>query len=217
MNGTTAQINMIKQQLRTGNIVDEKIIQLYQDILREDFVPAAHQLFAYSDMHIPLLHGQYMLTPLEEASILQALALQGTETVLEVGTGSGFLTAMLSRLCHKVHSLDYFADFTQQAQKLLHQYGCHNVELHTLDGSRGWYDHAPFDIIVLTGGLPALYDVHRLQVIPGGKLFAIIGEDPVMQGQLHQQQSNGEWHVQNLFSTDIPMLIEPMQHKKFVF
>lgn len=112
-----AKVNMIKQQLRTGDVLNESILDLFETIPRDNFVPASMQQFAYADMQIPLAHDQQMLTPLEEGQILQALALQGHETVLEVGTGTGYLTVLLSKLAKQVISIDYFPKFTEEAEK----------------------------------------------------------------------------------------------------
>lgn len=214
---TNAQINMIKQQLRTGDVLDEKILNLYDLLPRHEFVPHAFQHFAYSDMQIPLAHNQRMLTPLEEGKILQALALQGSETVLEIGTGTGFFTALLSRLCKKVISVDYYPEFTTHAQQKLKTHHCNNVELATGDACRGWLEKAPYDVVVFTGSIELLTDTQRLQVLPGGKLFAIIGKEPVMQGQLHTLQQDGKWHGTVLFDTSIPPLIDKSKPKEFVF
>lgn len=214
---SNAQINMIKQQLRTGNVLNEKILNLYEQIPRHEFVPNAYQAFAYSDMQIPLAEEQCMLTPLEEGKILQALNLQGHETVLEVGTGTGFFTALLSRLCKKVVSIDYYADFTKEAALKLQFHHCHNIELHTGDASHGWIQQAPYDIVVFTGAMESLQDTERLQILPGGKLFAIIGKKPVMQGQLHTLRHDQLWQASVLFETNIPALITQSKHQDFVF
>jgi len=217
MSNQLARINMIKQQLRTGNVTNPAILALYDQIPRDEFAPNGFKPFAYSDMQIPLSHEQRMLTPLEEGLILQSLALQGFETVLEIGTGSGFLTALLSRLCKHVISVDYYSAFTHQAQRHLDAHRCTNVTLLTGDGAQGWVDLAPFDAIVFTGAFDALNDSHRLQIVPGGKLFAIIGQEPVMQGQLHTLNHDGMWHTEVVFETNIPALIDTSKTKDFVF
>lgn len=217
MSGQSTRINMIKQQLRPGDVLNETILALYTEIPRTDFVPNQFNHFAYSDMQIDLAHNQRMMTPLEEATILQALALSGNETVLEVGTGTGFLTALLSRLCKQVISIDYYADFTTQARLKLAEHQCTNVELLTGDASRGLVDKAPYDIIVFTGALEALDETHRLQLLPGGKLFAIIGKEPVMQAQLHILDHNSTWHTEVLFETNLPPLIDKLKPNNFVF
>lgn len=217
MNNNSACINMVKQQLRTGEVLDQTILELYKEIPRDEFVPNQFKHFAYSDMQIQLAHQQRMLTPLEEATILQALALRGDEVVLEIGTGTGFFTALLSRLCKKVISVDCYADFTNYASKKLNQYKCTNIELLTGDASNGWLDGAPYDAIVFTGAIESLTDTHRLQLLPGGSLFAIVGKNPVMQGQLHRLDHNDTWQKNVLFETNIPLLITGVKPSNFVF
>ncbi|KTD38676.1 protein-L-isoaspartate-O-methyltransferase [Legionella nautarum] len=212
-----ARINMLKQQLRTGNVLNETILSLFNEIPRQEFVPSDMEQFAYSDMQIPLAHAQRMLTPLEEGILLQELALRGHETVLEVGTGTGYLTALLSRLSKKVLSIDYFSDFTSYARRKLNEHRCTNVELITGDACRGWLDKAPYDVVILTGAVETITETHRLQILPGGKLFAIVGKEPVMQGQLHQLAHDGSWHGHVLFETCTPPLIDKLKRKEFVF
>lgn len=210
-------INMIKQQLRAGEVLDDTILELYLAIPRHEFVPDPFKSFAYSDMQINLAHNQRMMTPLEEARLLQSLTLKGDEIVLEVGTGTGFLTALLSQLAKEVISIDYYAEFTTQATLNLKNHQCTNVELITGNAYRGWIDKAPYDVIVFTGALDELTDTHLLQLLPGGKLFALIGESPILQGQLHQLDHNESWHSSLIFETDLPPLINPVKSKQFVF
>lgn len=217
MNSQTTRVNMIKQQLRTGEVLNENILDLYREIPRENFVPSSFKDFAYSDMQIELPHQQRMMTPLEEGKLLQALNLTGNEVVLEVGTGTGFLTALLSRLCKKVISVDYYADFTTHARQKLNEHHCDNVELITGDAHGGWLDKAPYDVMVFTGALTFLTESHRLQLLPGGKLFAIIGNEPIMQAQLHALSHDGEWNMNILYETNIPPLINKLKVKTFVF
>ncbi|TAL62452.1 MAG: protein-L-isoaspartate O-methyltransferase [Legionella sp.] len=217
MSNHSARINMIKQQLRTGDVLNEYILDLYDLFPRTAFVPEPYTHFAYSDMQIPLAHGQRMLTPLEEGILLQSLDLKGYETVLEVGTGTGFLTAMLSKMAKKVISIDYYADFTQNASRKLKAHDCHNVELVTGDACRGWLENAPYDVIVMTGAIEKLTETHRLQVLPGGKLFAIIGKSPVMQARLFEVDHHSVWTETTLFETDIPPLVDQLKPKVFVF
>jgi protein-L-isoaspartate(D-aspartate) O-methyltransferase len=217
MSNHSARINMVKQQLRTGDVLNESILNLYDVIPRHEFVPEHLAHFAYSDMQIPLAHGQRMLTPLEEGKILQGLELLGTETVLEVGTGSGFLTAMLSKLCKKVISIDYYSEFTSSAARKLEAHRCDNVELFTGDASHGWLEKAPYDIVVYTGAIEKLAKTHKLQILPGGKLFAIEGKSPVMKAFLHRLDHQEVWQKSMLFETDIPPLLDQLKPKEFVF
>lgn len=209
--------NMIKQQLRTGNITCQKILSLYETFPRDMFVPAPLKHFAYSDMQIALPHHERMMTPLEEATMIQALNLQGHEVILEIGTGTGFLTALLSRLCKKVISVDYYPDFTAAAKLKLAEYQCHNVELYTGDASSGWLELAPYDAIVFTGSIPKIKKSHQLQVIPGGKLIALIGQSPLIQAQLHTLDYQDNWHEKLLFETNLPQLVNNQKQHDFVF
>ena len=212
------QINMIKQQLRTNGVLSEKILDLYEKLPRHEFVPGHFKHFAYSDLQIELSHEQRMMTPVEEVSILQALNLNGKETVLEIGTGSGFLTALLSQLAKKVISVEYFQDMTTLAAEKLKKYECNNVELLTSDASRGFFEKAPYDVIIITSAIEDLSDTLKLQVAPMGKLFAIIGEKPLMQGRLYQLDSDSKWSYKILFETCLPMLIDKSSLKEhFVF
>ena len=211
------QNNMIKQQLRAGNVLNEQILSLYQEIQRHEFVPIRYKSFAYSDLQLELSHQQRMMTPLEEALLLQALNLSGTETVLEIGTGSGFLTALLSKLCKQVISIDWYADLTTNAKLQLDKHHCHNVECYTENAYNGRFEQAPFDAIIFTGAIDALTDNHRRQVIPGGKLFAVIGQGPVMQGQLHRLDHHNHWSVEVIFETNLPPLINDSIPNAFIF
>ncbi len=217
MSYQNARTNMVKQQLRTGDVLEENILNLYDLIPRHEFVPEQYIHFAYSDMQIPIGHGERMLTPLEEGTILQKLHLNGTETVLEVGTGTGFFTALLSKLCKKVISVDYHADFTAEAARKLKKHHCDNIELVTGDASQGWLEKAPYDVMIFTGALPKLNETHLLQILPGGKLFAIEGTTPIMQGWLHQLDHQENWTKLLLLETEIPLLIDKLKTKEFVF
>lgn len=217
MDNSISLLNMIKQQLRTGHIIDEKILSLFSEIQRTDFVPEKMQSFAYSDLQISLAHGERMMTPLEEATLLQSLELKGHETVLEVGTGTGYLTALLSRLCRKVISIDCHQDFTDSARARLKAAGCNNVELLTGDASMGWPSLAPYDVVIFTGSLPKLHTTQQLQVIPGGQLFAPIGTQPAIQGRLYRLSHDEKWQDKILFETALPYLVHAESKDTFVF
>ncbi len=217
MSRSNQRINMIKQQLRTGNVLNESILSLYKTIPREDFVPQQLQHFAYTDAQLAIGHNERMMTPLEEATLLQALNLQGHEIVLEIGTGTGFLTALLSRLCKTVISIDYYAEFTKNAKENLFKHQCNNVSLFTGNAHDGWLDNTPYDVILFTGGLLSITEIQRLQVAPGGKIFAPIGQQPLLEGQLHHLNNDKTWTQSLLFKTQLPPLIETHQSHQFVF
>ena len=217
MSKILSQTNMIKQQLRTGNVFDSKILDLVQNIDRDTFVPFDYRNFAYSDMQIPLANQQRMLTPLEEGLILQALQLQGHETVLEIGTGTGYFSTLLSRCAKRVISVDYFENFTQQAKENAAAHGCNNIEFITGNGHNGWVNLAPYDAIVLTGGIPQLTEALKLQVCLGGKIFALVGSRPVMLGNLYRVDHLNHWTNDVVFETDTPMLIDSSYQPSFVF
>ncbi len=217
MDNSISHLNMIKQQLRTGHVIDEKILSLFSDLPRAYFVPDDMKSFAYSDLQISLEHNERMMTPLEEATLLQHLDLQGHETILEVGTGTGYLTALLSRLCHNVISVDYYQDFTEHARAHLQTFDCHNVTLITGDASMGWAHLAPYDVIIFTGSLPQLCKTQQLQVLPGGKLFALVGALPAIQGRLYRLSHEGHWHDDILFETALPYLINAESKHHFIF
>lgn len=213
----SASINMIKQQLRTREVLNDTVLNLFASIPRHDFVPDAMQNFAYSDMRIPLGNDQYMFTPEEEGVLLQALDLQGHETILEVGTGSGYLTALLSRLGKKVISIDYYETFTRRAREKLAAHSIDNIELYTGDASHGWLIQAPYDVVIFTGAIEKITPTLELQVVPGGKLFAILGKAPIMAGFLALLDHDKQWFSHLLFETNTPSLIDPLQTAPFTF
>lgn len=212
-----AQSNMIKQQLRTGNVLNNTILNLYQTLPRDTFVPRIYKQFAYSDYQIPLNHQQKMLTPLEESSLLQALNLQGTELVLEIGTGCGYLTALLAQCSKEVISVDYYDDFTRQAKENLAKFNINNVTLHTGDAHRGWMTDAPYDVIVITGAIKTLGDVFKTQIMKTGKIFAITGTFPAMRGSLFTLDEEEQWVEKILFDTCVEPLITPVTDTLFDF
>ncbi len=214
---TLAKFNMIHQQLRPSNVVNNNILELFNNINRHEFVPQSYCEFAYSDMSIPLAHEQQMLTPIEEGMLLQALQLRGNESILEIGTGSGYLTVLLSKLAKKVVSVDYFVDFTMNVQNQLSVFDCNNVTLLTGDASYGWFELAPYDIIVITGGLPEINEALRLQLFPGGKIFAIIGVGAIQYGTLLELDHNNHWVKTQLFATNTPLLFNKFKVAEFVF
>lgn len=217
MNIEQARTNMITQQLRTWEVLDENVLQTIDSTPREDFVPSDYKKLAFADMNIPLAHHQQMLTPKEEARLLQALNLQGTETVLEIGTGSGYMTALLAKMAKYVYSIDIFPDFTQQAQVKLASHNINNATLLTADAARGWEQQGPYDAIMITGALPFLPESFRNSLKPGGRLVAILGHPPAMEATLIKRSERSTWSTEKLFETVVPLLQNAIQPSAFAF
>ncbi|MFQ5470948.1 MAG: protein-L-isoaspartate O-methyltransferase [Gammaproteobacteria bacterium] len=212
-----ARFNMIEQQIRTWNVLDENVLNLLDQFPREDFVPAEYRNLAYADIAIPIGHEQVMLHPKHEAHMLQALSLHETDKILEVGTGTGYLTAMLAEAGGHVFSVDIEPDFITLAEKILQKHGITNVTLEVGDASRGWSNDTLFDVIVITGSLPVLPDSFQNTLNRGGRMFAIVGESPVMEAVLIRRTGNNEYHRESLYETDIPMLKNAEQTSRFTF
>jgi protein-L-isoaspartate(D-aspartate) O-methyltransferase len=212
-----ARYNMVEQQIRPWDVLNQHVLDLLFRIRREDFVPEAHRALAFVDMEIPLGHGQAMWTPKLEARVVQELDIRPTDRVLEIGTGSGYLTALLAAQAAEVVSVDIVPEFTATATQKLRAHGIENVVLHTGDAARDWADEAGFDVIVLTGSTPLLSDALRRRLKVGGRLLAIVGEPPVMQAQLITCTASGANRSVTLFETCIAPLVNAPQPAAFVF
>jgi protein-L-isoaspartate(D-aspartate) O-methyltransferase len=212
-----ARFNMVEQQIRPWDVLDQRVLDLLLRVRREDYVPQQYRALAFADMEIPLGHGEHMLAPRMEARMLQELALRPSDKVLEVGTGSGYMTALLASLASHVYSVDIVAEFTQTAGARLSAHGIANVTLETGDAARGWDRHAPYDAIVLTGSVPVLADAFPKSLQTGGRLIAVIGEPPVMEAQLITCAAAGAYGTTGLFETCIAALKNAPQPAKFVF
>lgn len=217
MNVDLARFNMVEQQVRPWDILDQRVLDVLERIPRENFVPHAHRNLAFADLEIPLGHGETMLAPKIEGRILQALTLQPTDVVLEIGTGSGHLTACLAQLAAQVHSVDIHADFTQATQAQLTEIGIDNVTLHTGDASAGWPQPGRYDVIVVGGSLPEYRDDFERQLNPGGRLFVVVGEAPVMEAMLVTRTSEDAYARIALFETCLPPLAGVEPKPKFMF
>ncbi|MGW8227279.1 MAG: protein-L-isoaspartate O-methyltransferase family protein [Gammaproteobacteria bacterium] len=215
MNLDQARLNMIEQQIRPWEVLDQRVLDLLNTVPREEFVPEAYRMLAFTDMSIPLGDGQVMMPPRVEARIVQALNLQEDETVLEIGTGSGYVTALLASLARQVISVDINPDMIRQASDKLAAHGITNVTLETGDGARGWNAHAPYDVIVVTGSLPILPATFKQALKVGGRLLAIVGDSPAMEVLLITRIGEMEWAEEALFETDLPALINAPQPERF--
>ncbi len=208
---------MVEQQIRPWEVLDPDVLELLIKIKREEFVPGPYRSLAFVDMEIPLGHGEQMWSPKLEARALQELQLKKPDKVLEVGTGSGYLTALLASLAAHVRSVDCIGEFVADASKKLAAHGFGNVTLETGDGASGWPAHGPYDAIVMTGSLPLLPDALPKQLAPGGRLFVILGEGPIMQATLFTCVAPGSYRRTVLFETLVKSLAHAAQPERFVF
>lgn len=211
------RFNMVVQQIRTWYVLDDTVLDLLYKIKREEFVPAENLAMAFVDMEIPLGFGQVMLTPKMEARILQELHIRKTDKILEVGSGSGYMTALLADKGAHVYSVEIIPELKAMAEKNLKAHGITNVTLEQGDAARGWPQHEPYDVIVLTASTPVLPDAFKNSLNPGGRLFAIVGEDPVMEALLITCVVPGEFTTTTLFETSTVPFINAQQPSRFTF
>jgi len=212
-----ARFNMVEQQIRPWEVLDQRVLDLLLRVRREDYVPEAYRALAFADMEIPLGHGEKMLQPKLEARLLQELALKETDRILEVGTGSGYMTALLASLGGHVYSIEIISEFSASAAARLKAHAIENVTLEAGDAGRGWDKHSPYDAILLTGSVPILPEAFQKSLKPGGRLMAVVGEAPVMEAQLVTCVSAGIYNSVGLFETCVAPLRNALQPKRFVF
>jgi protein-L-isoaspartate(D-aspartate) O-methyltransferase len=217
MNVEQARFNMVEQQIRTWEVLDQGVLDLLYAVPREAFVPQAYRKLAFADMEIPIGEGESMMAPKMEARILQELALRKTDRVLEVGTGSGYLTALLARMAGHVTSLEIRPALAAFGRANLERHGADNVTLEVADGARGDAKRAPYDAIVLTGSTPVLPATLKAQLAPGGRLFAVVGEPPVMVAQLVTCSAPGAYGSVALFDTVLAPLVNAERPARFRF
>ena len=211
------RFNMIEQQIRPWDVLDETILSLLKRVKREDYVPEVYRNMAFMDIEIPLGHGEKMLSPKVEARLVQELKLKPTDKVLEVGTGSGYMTALLASLAKHVHSVDIVPEFVAAAELKLIAHGLSNVTLEVGDAACGWAAQAPYDAIVLTGSEAVLADELLKQLNPGGRLIAFVGVAPAMAARRIQVLEPGVQVSQDLFETTVRALVNAPQAEQFVF
>lgn len=209
--------NMVESQIRTWEVLDQAVLDTLFAVKREEYVPPQYRSLAFVDMEIPLGHGEVMLAPKLEARMLQELTLRPTDRVLEVGTGSGYMTALLAQRAAHVYSVELHADLSAEAGSRLALHGVRNVTLEVGDAARGWSKHAPYDAIVLTGSVPMLAAPLKAQLRTGGRLLAIVGEPPAMTATLVTCVTEGAWNQTGLFETCIAPLRNAPQPERFVF
>ena len=217
MNMELARFNMIEQQIRPWDVLDDRVLQILTDTPREDFVPEQYRALAFSDISIPLGHDQAMMAPKVEGRLLQCLDIAETDNILEIGTGSGYLTACLATLGNKVHSVDIIGEFTDSSKEKLAHHNIENVTLDTADAARGWDSEQKFDVIAVTGSLPVLHKGFHNSLEIGGRLFVIVGKPPVMQALLITRAGSSEWKQESLFETSVPALLNAVEADSFSF
>jgi len=217
MNFEQARFNMVEQQIRPWEVLDSRVLSLLESIHREDFVPVRYRKLAFADIAVPLDCGQVMMRPKIEARALQALALDPDETVLEIGTGSGFLTACLAGLAKRVVSVEIFHELHEEAAAKLSDKKITNVESFVGDVMRGWQPEQAHDVVVVTGSVDSVPEQFLGWVNPGGRLFVITGESPAMEARLMKRLDVTEWTEESLFETDLPRLVNADQPAKFEF
>jgi protein-L-isoaspartate(D-aspartate) O-methyltransferase len=213
---------MVEQQIRTWEVLDQEVLDLLYVIPREEFVPPQHRALAFADLELPLeegaeAEGERMWQPKLEARVVQELALKKTDRVLEVGTGSGYLTALLAHRAGEVRSVEMKPALAAFGRANLERHGTDNVVLELGDAARGWERGAAYDAIVLTGSTPVLPRAFLEQLNPGGRLFAVVGEAPAMQARLTVCTAPGAWHSVDLFETVIRPLANAEQARRFRF
>jgi protein-L-isoaspartate(D-aspartate) O-methyltransferase len=211
-----ARFNMVEQQIRTWDVLDQGILDLLFLVRREDFVPPEYRLLAFADLEIPLGDHQKMWAPKMEARVLQELAIEQGESVLEIGTGSGYLTALLARLGARVTSVEINPRLAAEAGAKLARAGVGSVEVAVGDGARGW-GGTTYNAIVLTGSTPVLPDVFIEQLAPGGRVFAVVGEPPVMLARLTRLVAPGAAAKRILFETVVDPLTNAATPARFEF
>lgn len=212
-----ARFNMIEQQIRTWEVLDATVLDLLKQVPREDFVPPQYKGLAFADLELPIGHRQTMLSPKMEARIVQSLQVKNTDKVLEIGTGSGYLTALLAKLARHVYSVELIAELSQSAQQCLDRHQINNVTLEVGNAARGWPVHAPYDVIVYTGSLPVLPEDVTHSLALDGRMFVVVGEAPVMQASMIRRLSADNFKTEILFETCLPMLASAPQPARFAF
>ncbi len=221
VNEELARFNMVEQQIRPWEVLDQAVLDSLYVVRRELYVPAAYRALAFADLEIPLVAeagpGRRMLQPKVEARILQEVAPKPTDKVLAVGTGSGYLAALLAHRARHVHSVEIDAGLKRLGEANLRAAGVANVTVEAGDAARGWPKHAPYDVIVLTGSTPELPASFLAQLAPGGRLFAVVGEAPVMAARLVTCVAPGSYNAVDLFETVLAPLANALAPERFEF
>lgn len=212
-----ARFNMVEQQVRPWDVLDQDVLESMMTVKREEFVPAAHKALAFSEAEIPIGKGQIMLSPVIEGKVLQALQLKPTDTVLEIGAGSGYFAALLASRADWVRSIEIDPELAALAAANLKAAGVENVVVEEGDGAEGWPARAPYDVIVVSGGMPEVPAALKSQLNVGGRLFVFVGEAPMMVGRLVTCVGEGQYSSVDLFETVVPALRNARRADPFRF
>ena len=215
MNLDQARFFMVEQQIRPWDVLDPKILDLFMDVPRHLFVEEGNEGLAYSDIELPIGHDQTMMFPRVEARLLQALDIDSEDSVLEIGTGSGFFTALIANLAKNVTSVELHEDIQATAKTRLANFD--NINFETGDGSSDWKDGQEYDVIVLTGSVAEIPQTYKEKLKLGGRLGVIAGYSPAMTAQVLTRISNQEWEVETLFETDLAPLTNAGETDSFKF
>jgi protein-L-isoaspartate(D-aspartate) O-methyltransferase len=217
MNFEQARFNMVEQQIRPCEVLDQDVLDILMTVRREQFVPAGYRQLAFADVGIPLGHGAAMLPPTIEARILQALQLRKSDKVLEIGTGSGHMAALLAARADHVYSVERVPELAVTARDNLLRAGFDNVTVEEGDGAQGWLPRAPYDVIVLSGSVEVLPQSLLQQLKPGGRLLAVVGDGPLMEVRFVSRTGQDCFTAATLFETSIAPLVNAPRRGRFVF
>jgi protein-L-isoaspartate(D-aspartate) O-methyltransferase len=198
-------------------VIDQRVLDLVARMPRQDYVPAAYRNIAYVDMNIPLGHGEVMMAPKLEARLLQELEIDPQDKILEIGTGSGYMTALLASLGRQVVSVEIRPEFTAEAAAKLAHHGVRNITLEVGDAALGWDRQKPYNVILITGSLPILPEAFQQSLAPGGRLIAIVGRAPAMEVRRIRRLDPLAFQEDSLFETVLPPLINATEPPRFVF
>lgn len=202
-----ARINMIEQQIRPWDVLDVDVLKVLEETPREKYVPSQYTKLAFSDLEIPLKHSQFMMAPKVEARMLQALQITSNDKVLEIGTGSGFITACLAKLSHYVETIEYYSDISSNAQSILEQQTIDNVKFIQGDALTDLDFNQKFDVIAVTASMPTYNNIFDKLLADNGRMFLIVGKAPVMQAQLITRIDSDGLDFSNLFETNLGPLV----------